>query len=168
MRPTRLPHALVGLLAVVSLTSCAAAAPPGGARDGTLPEDTAVSAGYDAATPLDASIPRMDASTHDDGPPTFTMELVDPDLVVSPGGTVPLGVRIVRRGGFAEPVLIELAGLPDPLQCQAREARAGDEVTTLRVRAPVDVEPIARSAFVVQASSEMGLRQSAPAHVTLR
>lgn len=164
MRPT---HGSSLLVLVLLLHACAAAGPPAAPRDATTPDDASRTTGYDAALP-DASPTTMDASPHDDGPPTFTMELLANDLVVSPGGSVPLDVRIVRRGGFEGPVLVELAGLPDPLQCQAREARVGDTETRLTIRAPVDVEPVPRSAFVVQASSEMGLRQSAPAHVTLR
>ena len=164
MRPTLAPLALA--LTVLGLHACAAA-PPSASRDVTTPDDAASTAGYDAALP-DAATMSMDASPHDDGPPTFTMELIDTDVVVAPGGSAPLDVRIVRRGGFDGPVLVELAGLPDPLQCQAREARTGDERTRLTIRAPVDVEPLPRTPFVVQASSEMGLRQSAPAHVTLR
>jgi hypothetical protein len=109
-----------------------------------------------------------DAARVDDGPRTFTIELVSDDLVCARGDRITLDVRIVRTGGFSEPVLVELAGLPDPLHTQARESRPGDELTTLTIVTDVDAEdPIPRSAFVVQATTIDGLRQTAPAHVTV-
>ncbi len=109
-----------------------------------------------------------DAARIDDGPSTFTIELVSDDLVGARGDRITLDVRVVRTGGFAEPVLVDLAGLPDPLRTQARESRPGDELTTLTIVTDVDAEdPIPRSAFVVQASTIDGLRQTAPAHITV-
>lgn len=109
-----------------------------------------------------------DAARVDDGPSTFTIELVSDDLVGARGDRITLDVRVVRTGGFSEPVLVELAGLPDPLRSQARESRPGDELTTLTIVTDVDAEDATpRSAFVVQASTIEGLRQIAPAHVTV-
>lgn len=108
------------------------------------------------------------ATPHGDGPPSFTLALIHDDLEITRGERASLDVRIVRTGGFDGPVLIELPGLPDPCVTQAREARVGDEVTTLTILADVDGEPVPRAAFVVQASSLEGLRQSAPAHITVR
>jgi hypothetical protein len=115
--------------------------------------------------PSDAMV---DAAIDREGPSTFTIEVVNDDLEVTRGERVSLDVRIVRTGGFAEPVLVELAGLPDPLRTLARESRAGDAITTLTIATDEDGEPIERSAFVVQGTSFDGLRQIAPAHITVR
>ncbi len=110
----------------------------------------------------------VDAHRFPESPSTFTIELVTNDLEVTRGDRITLDVRIERQGGFAEPVLVELAGLPDPLTTQARESRVGDAITTLTIVTDEDGEPIARAAFVVQASTLEGLRQTAPAHITVR
>lgn len=109
----------------------------------------------------------------DDGPRTFTLTLLSDNLEVAYGERTTLDVRIERSGGFDEPVLIELAGLPDPpCVSQAREARVGDGVITLTIKASPDDDgdapPIDRAAFVVQASTLGGLRQIAPARISVR
>lgn len=127
--------------------------------------------GMPAPPPLDA-VMSSDASAQDappdrTGPRTFTIRVVDDDLVVSRGERVTLEVEVRRTGGFDDPVLVELAGLPDGLITLARESRPGDEATRLVIRTDPDGEPIPRSAFVVQATTLEGLRQTAPAHVTV-
>lgn len=115
-------------------------------------------------TPIDATTDAMARP----GPRTFTLTVIDDDLEVARGERIPLDVRIQRQGGFDAPVLVELAGLPDGLDTLARESRPGDELTTLTIVANEDGVPIERAAFVVQASTLDGLRQIAPAHVTVR
>ena len=116
--------------------------------------------------------PPSDAVSNDvtppTGPRTFTLAIANDDLVMSRGERITIDVRVVRSGGFAEPVLVDLAGLPDALRTQARESRPGDSVTTLTIVCDEESDPIERAAFVVQASTIDGLRQSAPAHVTIR
>jgi hypothetical protein len=102
------------------------------------------------------------------GPRTFTLEVAQPELEVVLGERVTLEVRVVRTGGFDEPVLVELAGLPETLVTLARESRVGDETTTLTIVTDEDGAPIPRSAFAVQATTLDGLRQIFPAHITVR
>jgi hypothetical protein len=115
-------------------------------------------------TPIDATTDAM-AQT---GPRTFTLALLADDLEVVRGERITFEVRIERRGGFDEPVLVELAGLPDGLTTLSRESRPGDAQTTITIVANEDGEPIESAAFVVQATSLDGLRQIAPAHITVR
>ena len=63
-------------------------------------------------------------------------------LEVHAGGRTTLDVHVDRRGGFDAPVLVELAGLPDGLFTQAREARVGDTITQLIIEAGDDAPPI--------------------------
>ncbi len=102
------------------------------------------------------------------GPPSFTLAPIEDELVVTRGQRIPLDVHVVRHGGLTEPILVELAGLPDACTTLAREERVGDDVTTLTIVAADDGEPIEHAAFVVQATTLDGLRQTAPARITVR
>lgn len=107
-------------------------------------------------------ISRDGSTPHDIGSerPGFVLVTPATALEVHAGGRTTLDVHVDRRGGFDAPVLVELAGLPDGLFVQAREARVGDTITQLTIEAGDDAPPIDMAPFVVQASAQ-GLRQSA-------
>lgn len=169
---TRRNHAaLLALFVLSALVACAALPstarlPPmsddGDERDGgrdTEPPDM---------LPPDADVEVVDMGLPDPGPRTFTLTVHNDDLLVERGGEVTIVVEIHRTGGFAEPVLVELPGLPDSLLSQARESRPGDRTTELVIRAFRGGETLERAPFVVQASTLDGLRHTWPAHVTVR
>ena len=117
--------------AALVIASCApATAPPRGSAIvwmGTSEARAAscVSPTQDAG-PADAFDPR---------PPGFAIVVLDPELTIAPGESVPLRVRIERAGSFDAPVLVELWGLPATLTTQSREARAEDVITELTIEA---------------------------------
>jgi hypothetical protein len=106
--------------------------------------------------------PRDGSTAHDVGSERagFFLVAASAPLEVRAGGRTTLDVRVERRGGFDAPVLVELAGLPDGVFAQAREARVGDSITQLTIEAGDDAPAVDAAAFVVQASA-LGLRQTA-------
>lgn len=151
---------------VSTLGACATGPPPSRVDPTTPTIELACPTPLPPETSLDATIDAMPPMPPE-GPRTFTIALATDAIEVARGERVTLDVRVERSGGFDEPVLVELAGLPDGLRTMARESRVEDATTTLTILSDVDGEAIERAAFVVQASSLDGLRQSAPAHVTV-